>query len=229
MSLATQITALTTRLGTEFKGVYAKQGNLTSLTTTTKTSLVLAINEVKAVADAATGGSSGATINDTTPSTSTVYSSSKTEAYVTAALSAKPAINDTTASSTSVYSSSKVDAQIAVLAAARPVINDTTANTTTVYSSTKTNAAIAAAVSALVGGAGTALDTLKEFADAIGNDATFAATTSTALGNRLRFDAAQVLSGPQQDQGRSNLGVTSSADIGSVTTDFVASFNAALV
>jgi len=229
MSLATQITALTTRLGTEFKGVYAKQGNLTSLTTTAKGSLVLAVTEVKSIADAAAGGGGGAIINDTAPSTSTVYSSSKTESYVATAVSAKPSINDTTASSTSVYSSSKVDAQIAVLAAARPVINDTTANTTTVYSSTKTNAAIAAAISGLVNGAGSALDTLKELADALGNDANFAATTSTALSKRLRFDAAQVLSGPEQDQGRSNLGVTSSVDIGSTTTDFVASFEAALV
>lgn len=88
MSLATNLQSFATRVATEIKAVRATLGNLTTLTTSTKTNLVSAINEVKAIADAASGGSAGATINDTTPSASTVYSSSKTEATITAAVNA---------------------------------------------------------------------------------------------------------------------------------------------
>lgn len=46
------------------------------------------------------------------------------------------------------------------------------------------NAAVAAAITALVGGAPTALDTLKELADAINDDANFAASVTTALAGK---------------------------------------------
>lgn len=77
-------------------------------------------------------------------------------------------------------------------------------------------------------GAPAALDTLKELADAIGDDASYAASTTTALGNRLRVDAAQTLTGTQQTQGRSNLDVYGTTDIGDPTTDFTAVLTAAL-
>lgn len=48
MSLTTQLSNLTTRIGTEFKGVRATIGSLVSLSTTEKGSLVGAINEVHA-------------------------------------------------------------------------------------------------------------------------------------------------------------------------------------
>lgn len=60
MSLETQIIALAQAIGADIKDVRAKQGDLTSLTTTAKTSLVAAINELKAAL-----GSAGAAINDT--------------------------------------------------------------------------------------------------------------------------------------------------------------------
>lgn len=78
MSLATQVSNLATRIGTEIKAVYTKIGTLSSLTTTDKSNLVAAINEVKT--------SAGAQINDTTPSASTVYSSSKTDTLLSAKL-----------------------------------------------------------------------------------------------------------------------------------------------
>lgn len=46
------------------------------------------------------------------------------------------------------------------------------------------DAAISAAVNALLNGAPGALDTLKELADALGDDANFAASVTTALNNR---------------------------------------------
>jgi hypothetical protein len=62
-------------------------------------------------------------------------------------------------------------------------------------------------VAALVSSAPGTLDTLNEIATALGDDPSFATTMTASLGNRLRVDAAQGLSGPQQVQGRANLGV----------------------
>ena len=55
-------------------------------------------------------------------------------------------------------------------------INDTSTSAGATWSSQKINTAINNAVSSLVNGAGTTLDTLKELAGALGNDANFAAT-----------------------------------------------------
>jgi len=51
--------------------------------------------------------------------------------------------------------------------------------------STAVTAAVNAAITSLVGGAPGALDTLKELADAINDDASFAATVTTALAGKL--------------------------------------------
>ena len=82
---------------------------------------------------------------------------------------------------------------------------------------------IQAAKNALTNGAAAALDTLAELAAALGNDANFASTTTTALSNRLRFDAAQTLTAGQKTQACTNLG------IGEPDTDFVSSFTSGLV
>lgn len=55
MSLATQLSNLATRIGTEFKVVRTSMGSLTSLSTTDKSSLVSSINEVYATVSS--GGS----------------------------------------------------------------------------------------------------------------------------------------------------------------------------
>ena len=104
------------------------------------------------------------------------------------------------------------------------LIDDAAASTTTTYSGTKISADISAAVAAVVASSPAALDTLNELAAALGNDANFATTTSTALGNRLRFDAAQTLSAGQQDQATTNLGMGNLSDINLVLT-----FEAALL
>lgn len=73
------------------------------------------------------------------------------------------------------------------------------------------NAAITAVLDQLRAGAPTALDTLDELAAALGDDAGFAATVTAALGARLRTDAAQSLTGGQQAQARTNLGLGDAA------------------
>ncbi len=59
MSLATQIVSLAQAIGADIKALIANQGTLSSLTTTAKTSLVAAINEIDAAL-----GAAGAQIND---------------------------------------------------------------------------------------------------------------------------------------------------------------------
>jgi hypothetical protein len=70
-----------------------------------------------------------------------------------------------------------------------------------------TTAFVKAAIDALVNAPPGTLDTLKELADAIGDDANFAGTVTAALANRLRVDAAQALTTAQKIQGQSNLGL----------------------
>lgn len=169
-TLETRLRDLATRIATECKAirtlVNGNAADLASLTTTAKTNLVAALNEVKAIADAAGGGSEiddGATAADST------------------------------------------------------------------WSSTKITEEVAAQVAALLGASTpAALNTLDEIAAAIGDDANFAATITTALGNRLRFDAAQTLTAPQKVQANANLGSAALVDTGVLDTDFVAVFNTGL-
>ena len=77
MSLLTRITALINSIATDIKDVYAKIGNLNTLQTTTKSSLVGAINEIKA--------SGGLLINDSTPSASTTFSGTAIDSKIATA------------------------------------------------------------------------------------------------------------------------------------------------
>ena len=70
-------------------------------------------------------------------------------------------------------------------------------------------------VAGLVDTAPEALNTLNELAAALGDDANFATTTSTALGNRLRVDTnAQGLSTEQKTNAKTNLGLSTVASTG---------------
>lgn len=102
------------------------------------------------------------------------------------------------------------------------VINDAATNTTETWSSQKSTDYVAAQISAVIASAPAALNTLDELAAALGDDANFASTITTALGNRLRFDAAQTLTSPQKAQALANLGIVASA------VDFAANFNTAI-
>lgn len=113
-------------------------------------------------------------------------------------------------------------------AASGAQINDAISTTTTTWSSTKISSDIAAAISALTTGAPAALNTLDELAAALGDDANFAASITGALANRLRVDAAQALTLPQQAQARTNMGAQEAALIGDPDTNFVTTFNTGL-
>lgn len=74
-----------------------------------------------------------------------------------------------------------------------------------------TTAFVKTAIAALVASAPGVLDTLDELAAALGDDANFASTVTSALAARLRFDAAQALSAGEKTQARTNLGLGSLA------------------
>lgn len=78
MSLATRIESLVIRVAQEFNDVRATAGNLASLSTVDKSSLVAAINELKAAVLTATA------IDDAQVATTTTYSSNKIVALLDA-------------------------------------------------------------------------------------------------------------------------------------------------
>lgn len=108
------------------------------------------------------------------------------------------------------------------------VIDDAVTAADKAWSSTKIDAEISAALAGVLDSAPAALDTLNELAAALGDDANFAATTSAALGNRVRYDAAQSLTTPQKTQALANIGAMAATDIGDPATNFVTIFEAGL-
>ena len=112
-------------------------------------------------------------------------------------------------------------------------IDDATGDgaTTVTWSSDKIHDTIEAAKLAvkneLTDGAGAALDTLAELAAALGNDPNFAATIAAEIANRVRYDAAQTLTAPQQAQARANIDALGAVEIGDPDHDLVADYNAA--
>jgi len=82
---------------------------------------------------------------------------------------------------------------------------------TKVASQQSIKAYVDAEVAGVISSAPAALDTLNELAAALGDDANFATTTSTSLGNRLRVDTnSQGLTATQQGNAITNLGITAS-------------------
>ena len=100
-------------------------------------------------------------------------------------------------------------------------VDDSTEDLTTTWSSSKIRESINTAISELVNGSDSALDTLKELAGALGNDANFAATLAEQMGKRVRVDAPQTFTVAEQAQGCANLG------IGNPNTDLLAVYIAA--
>jgi hypothetical protein len=112
----------------------------------------------------------------------------------------------------------------ALTAASGAQINDASnASLTQTYSVTKILQVVQQAKDDLTNGAASALDTLGELAAALQNDPNVVANLVTAVGNRVRYDAAQALTTPQQLQACQNIGV------GDPETNFVTGFEAGLV
>lgn len=177
MSLELKLIAITQAIGADIKSLNTKTGTLSSLTTTDKTSLVAAINELVTTIG---GMGAGVSINDTAGNGATTVT----------------------------WSADKI------------------------YDSIE--AAKTAVTNSLVNGAAAALDTLNELSAALGNDPNFATTIAGEIANRVRYDAVQTLTAPQQTQARSNIGAAAASDVSTLTTglgnydnDLVAVYNTA--
>lgn len=96
-----------------------------------------------------------------------------------------------------------------------------TGDTDVTWSADKITAALAALKSDLLDGVNPAFDTLKELADALGDQDSAISNLLTAVGNRVRYDAAQTLSTAQKLQACQNIG------IGDPDADLVAIYVAA--
>lgn len=279
MSLTSQLSNLTTRIGTEFKSVRSSIGTLASLTTTEKGNIVGAINEVKAgieaggnitadaITDATSVGKSVLRADSAATARSAIGAGTGNSNLAIGPLSTDAKPGDYQPAWTDIENKPAVIASGVDMAAARASIGAGTGNSNLVIGTTastakagnyqptwgdvsgkpaviaagadaaaartaigaQSEAQVDAKIADLVNGSPGAFDTLKELADALGGDPNFATTISTALGNRLRVDAAQTLTEPQKSQGRSNLDVYSKAEIGNPETDLVSVFEAALV
>lgn len=111
-------------------------------------------------------------------------------------------------------------------------------DTTHTWSADKIGDSILASINSLrtelVAGAGPALDTFAEIAAQLATDETAASALSTAVSNRVRYDAAQALNGTQQTQARDNIAAASAAALTTLTTnvgdtdqDLVTAYNTA--
>lgn len=112
---------------------------------------------------------------------------------------------------------------------ASAVIDDTAnAGANKTYSIDKIKQQVAQLKSEILGGLpNEAFDTLKELSDyALADGAAMTAFT-TAMALRVRVDAAQAFSSPQQLQARQNIDAFGTPEIGNPDTDFVSVYNTA--
>lgn len=135
------------------------------------------------------------------------------------------------------------------------IINDATASTTTVYSSSKVASEITKAKQEvkddLLGGAGTAYDTLNELAELIESNQDAITALQTLAAGHVKYDGAQELTDAQKKQARENINALAQdeidfsametaiagnataienlkAEIGDLNTNFVTTFEAEL-
>lgn len=101
-------------------------------------------------------------------------------------------------------------------------IDDTQASASTTYSSSKITSEITAAKQAvkddLLGGAGTAYDTLKELAELIQTNQDAITALQALAAGHVKYDGAQELTDAQKTQARSNIGAASASDLETVYT-----------
>ncbi|HBO9768488.1 TPA: hypothetical protein L5D83_003152 [Pseudomonas aeruginosa] len=225
MSLETKLNQLATAVGTDVKGILVSIGNLADLgITPTPASLVAALLLYKADIDGNTNSIGDLSALTTTAKSNLVAAINEVKSLIGqsgAVIDDNAGIGDTDVTWSADKSATELTGKLAITSKATG--DDVIAGTDDVkYTTSKAVAAgIAKAVGDLVNGAPEVLDTLKELADALGNDPNYAATIAEALGKRVRVDAAQTFTTAEKLQGCQNLGV------GDPEQDLVAVYNAA--
>ena len=245
MTQTERIKLLAQAIGTDIALLKTTIGVKTDLSTTDKTNLVAAINELAIkIAAVETLQQTASEIDDSAPKANRVYSSNKVQSLIddiNAILGTLTASGYADVGVGLKTLKDKVDTLEQKTVDLTELIKDTATETTSVWSSTKTDAAITAAVGTakseltdkinadvakvksdiLGAGVPETLDTLQEIADKLNGDAALVANLSVALNNRVRFDEEQVLSSEQKTTACTNIG------IGEPNTDFVAIYDAA--
>ena len=246
MTQTERIKLLAQAIGADIALLKTTIGDKADLSTTDKTNLVAAINELALKINAVeTLQQTASEIDDSAPKANRVYSSNKVQSLIdeintilgTLTASGYADVGDGLKTLTD-----KVDALEQKTVDLTALINDTEeTETTSVWSSTKTKDVINTAVGTVkseltdmiiadiakvksdILGAGVpeTLDTLTEIADKLNGDAALVANMSVAINNRVRFDEEQVLSSEQKTRACTNIG------IGEPDTDFVAIYNTA--
>ena len=184
MTLEQRIVLLAQSIGTDVKTLRNTIGTLANLTTTSKSDIVSALNEVlgKSTVNAnAIGTLSGL--------------------GTTAKGNLVSALNEVLATVSSIDLTSLINDS-----AVAGVVNKT-------FSADKILNLVASAVAKIVDSSPATLDTLKELATALGNDPSFATTIATSMGNRVRVDAVQTFTTTEQGQARSNISAASTAAV----------------
>lgn len=245
MTQTERIKLLAQAIGADIALLKTTIGDKADLSTTDKTNLVAAINELAIKITAVeTLQQTASEIDDSAPKANRVYSSNKVQSLIddihailgTLTESGYADVGDGLKTL-----KNKVDALEQKTVDLTALIKDTETETTSVWSSTKTNAAITAAVGTakseltdmiiadvakvksdiLGAGVPETLDTLAEIADKLNGDASLVANMSVAINNRVRFDEDQVLTSEEKTRACTNIG------IGEPDTDFVAIYNTA--
>lgn len=101
------------------------------------------------------------------------------------------------------------------------LIDDGTTGADSTWSSTKIAEAIQTAIDEVVDGAPTALDTLKELADAFENNSDAIAALETIAAGHVKFDESQSLTDEQKQTARTNIDAASTSDITGLSTQIV--------
>lgn len=211
MSQSQRLIALAEAVAADIKDLRGRTGALADLNTTVKTNLVAAINSLLTE------------INN-------IETASGLEADGT--LAAITGTNYINGQSSLLNALKALDTQLKTVAdsgggGGGAPIDDTAGagDTDKVWSADKSTSAIATAKQAvkdeILGGAGAAYDTLKELQDLLVDADTELLALTTAVANRVRFDAAQTLDATQKTQACTNIG------IGDPETDLVAAYNTA--
>lgn len=249
-TLSGQISALAQAVGAKCKELQNITGSLTNLTTSDKTNLVAAINELKSAI-----GANVTSLNSLSSRMTTVEgSASKNASDIVTINSSIGTINATLTELQGAID----DLEDAVASATG--IDDTTTSTATTWSSSKINSEIGSAAQAvkneLLDGAGTAYDTLKELGALIETNKDAIEALEALAAGHVQYDKAQTLTDAQKKTARTNIGAASASDltaltgrvstvegkastnqssiaaltaaVGDTTADFVAVFNAAM-
>lgn len=260
MSLVTQINSLATRIGTEFKAIRTLIGgsgtaDISALTTTDKTSLVAAINEVKAGSSGSPADASETVKGIAEIATQTEVTTGTDDTRIVTPLKLETRLGSVTVPDASETVKGKVE--LATLA--EMAVGTDALRVATVAGVRQERTALRDEI--LGAGVPAALDTLDELAAALADDQNFAATVTASLAGKQPLDAdltsiaglasaadklpyatgAQtwaltnftaagraLVDDADAAAQRTTLSVYSQTEVGDPTTDFVATLNAAL-